>query len=98
MTGNTAIAPTASFRSTTDFDSAFVLLGWEQDEWRLAARAEEFHTRSHNSFGASPATGEYGTVMTFAASWLPNDWMKLTGELIALQSKRGERMISSLSS
>ncbi len=96
ITGNTEIAPAPSFRSTTDFDSAFALLGWQRDEWRIAGRAELFHTRAYNSFGASPATSENGYALTAAASWLPNDWLKLTGELLAISSKRGERAIQGL--
>ncbi len=94
--GNTEIAPSARFSATTDFDSAFALLGWEQDEWRVAVRAEEFHTRTYNTFGLSAATSEIGSAVTAAVSWLPNDWLKLTGELVAITSRRGERTLSGL--
>lgn len=96
VTGNTEIAPSPTFRSTTDFDSAFALLGWQDGEWRIAGRAEYFHTRSHNSFGASPATSENGYAFTAVVSWLPNDWLKLTGELLSVSSTRGERSIEGL--
>ena len=72
-------------------------MGWERDEWRAAVRAEEFHTRTHNSLWLSPATSELGSAFIAAVSWLPNDWLKLTGELVALTSERGERALSGLS-
>jgi len=97
VTGNTVIAPSSSFRANTDFDSAYLLLGWERGDWRLALRGEEFHTRTHNTRGASSGTSEFGTAGTASASWLPNDWMKLTGEVILIESTRGGRSIEGLS-
>lgn len=91
LTGSTTITPSPSFSSTTDFDSAFLLLGWERDVWRVAARGEVFHTKTRNTFGGAPAISENGYALTAAVSWLPRDWLKLTGELISLKSKRGER-------
>ncbi len=95
--GDTLVIPSAHFRSATDYDSAFVLLGWERDDWRLALRAEDFHTRSHSNSGPSPATSETGTALTASAGWLPVDWLKITGEVIQLSSRRQERTISALS-
>ena len=96
LTGSTEISPSPSFSSTTDYESAFALLGWERDEWRIAGRADLFDTRAHNTFGGSPATSENGYALTAAVSWLPNDWLKLTGELLSVTSKRSERAIVGL--
>ena len=96
VSGNTEIAPFPGFTSITGFDSAYALLGWQRGDWRIAGRAELLHTRTHNSFGASPATSENGSALTAAASWLPNDWLKLTGELLWVSSKRGERAIEGI--
>lgn len=95
MTGDTAIEPFNDFYSITDFDSAYLLLGWERDNWRLAARGDVFHTRNHTTFGAGPF-GENGRALTFAATWLPKDWLRLTGELLAVDSHRPERAITSV--
>ncbi len=97
LTGDTTITPSPGFSSTTDFSSAFALLGWESGEWRLAARGDIFRTRTHNTFGASPLTGEDGYALTASASWLPKDWLRLSGEVLSITSKRGERVIESLS-
>jgi hypothetical protein len=89
VSGSTTITPFPNFHSTTNFDSAFVLLGWERDEWRLAARAETFAT--------SGLLGEHGNALTAAASWLPKNWLRITAELIDLDSTRSERTLAGLS-
>src|SRR5206468_3117774 len=33
LTGDTAVVPFPGFTSSTDFDSAYLLLGWEKDNW-----------------------------------------------------------------
>jgi hypothetical protein len=93
LTGNTIIAPAPGFSSVTDYASAYALLGWERDDWRLAGRADTFRTQTHDTFGSSPAFSENGYALTAAATWLPNDWFRLTGEILALSSKRGERAV-----
>jgi len=95
LIGTTTITPAPVFSSTTDFSSAYALLGWERGQWRLAARADVFHTRTATTFGVSPF-GENGTALTAAASWLPKDWLRLTGEILTLDSKRTERLIAGL--
>ncbi|HEY3636776.1 MAG TPA: hypothetical protein VGK90_01395 [Rhizomicrobium sp.] len=34
--------------------------------------------------------------LTFSASWLPKDWLRLTGEVLYIDSKRNEREIEGL--
>jgi hypothetical protein len=97
LTGDTAIAPFPGFVSTTDFDSAFLLVGWERGDWRLAARGDVFHTKTHNTFGAFPLLGENGRALTGAVSWLPRDWVRLTGEVLWVDSTRKERIVTGLS-
>jgi hypothetical protein len=95
MTGSTAIEPFEGFYSTTDFDAGYALIGWERGQWRLAARGDLFHTRNYTSFGAGHF-GENGRALTFAASWFPEEWLRLTGEVLAIDSKRPERAIVGL--
>jgi len=92
MTGQTTITPFPGFRSTTDFNAAYALLGWERDEWRLAGRAEIFGTNQTNP-GTDLPFSEHGHAFTAAASWLPNDWLRLTGEILYVHSIRAERAI-----
>jgi hypothetical protein len=96
LTGDTTIAPFSGFTSTTDFQSAYLLAGWERDDWRLAFRGDWFRTDTHTTFGASPALSENGVALTGAVSWLPRDWVRLTGEVLWVDSKRDERAIAGL--
>ncbi|MBV9570482.1 MAG: hypothetical protein JO056_04490 [Alphaproteobacteria bacterium] len=93
LTGDTAIVPFAGFISTTDFDSAYLLAGWERGDWRFAVRGDWFQTKTRTTFGDSPALSENGHALTTAVSWLPHDWVRLTGELLWIESKRDERAI-----
>jgi hypothetical protein len=96
LTGDTEIAPAAGFTSTTDFDSAYLLLGWERDDWRVAVRGDWFRTKTHTTLGPSPALSENGDALTGAVSWLPRDWLRLTGEVLWIDSRRNERAIVGL--
>jgi hypothetical protein len=95
LMGDATIQPAPGLISTTDFDSAYALLGWERGRWRLAARAEIFHTGTHTTLGASPLS-ENGTALTAAATWSPLDWLRLTGEVVSLESRRDERALAGL--
>jgi hypothetical protein len=92
LTGTTAITPFPHFSSVTNFDSAYGLLGWERDEWRLAARADLFRTHT----GGNSFLSENGYALTFATSWLPRDWLRITGEVLYIDSTRDEREIEGL--
>jgi hypothetical protein len=88
VTGETIITPFVGFSSVTKFNSAYALLGWEQGDWRLAARAEVFDTIGF--------LGEHGNALTAAASWLPKDWLRITAEFISLDSTRSERALEGI--
>lgn len=92
LAGMTTIAPSPTFSSTTHFDSAYGLIGWEQDDWRLAARVDIF--RTHNPH--SSLLSENGQAVTFAASWLPRDWLRITGEVLYVDSTRDERLLDEI--
>jgi hypothetical protein len=92
LAGTTIITPAPGFSSVTDFDSAYGLVGWGQDDWRLAARADVFAT--HNA--GNSLFSENGHALTFAASWLPRDWLRITGEVLYIDSTRDEREVEGL--
>lgn len=96
LSGDTIIDPFAGFESVTDFDSAYLLIGWERDEWRIAVRGDWFRTHTDNTFGPSPELSENGKALTGAVSWLPRDWVRLTGEVLWINSRRDERIISGI--
>lgn len=90
LSGYTSIEPFADFEIETTFKSAYVLIGWETDEIRLAARADLFQTRTETPFGPSNMS-EDGHAVVFAATWLANDWIRLTGEFLSVSSRRAQR-------
>jgi hypothetical protein len=92
MTGETIIQPKPTFTSTTDFSAVYGLIGWEMNDWRFAARLDEF--RTHNNSGS--LLDEDGYALTGSASWLPKDWLRLSAELLYIDSKRDERSVVGL--
>jgi hypothetical protein len=90
LNGYTAVEPFAGFEIETDFRAAYALIGWERGEWRLAARADVFQTRTQTPSGPS-SQSEDGHAFTLAASWLPQDWLRLTGEFLSVDSTRAQR-------
>jgi hypothetical protein len=81
----------------TFFQSAFLLasydlggLGWE--DWRASLRGDVFQTR-HS--GITPSImDEDGDAATVSLSWQHFDWLRVTGEMIAMQSRRGEYVLA----
>lgn len=100
MTGETEVAPFAGLNRVVEFYSAFLLAGWEEGDWRVAARAELFGTDATNSmFGVETNNarfGEYGHAFTVAGSWLPENWLRLTAELLWIDSYRPMRALEGL--
>ncbi|MEJ2122984.1 MAG: hypothetical protein P8Z76_20285 [Alphaproteobacteria bacterium] len=92
MRGRTFFQPSPFFFSLTDFESAFVLLGlYVGNDWRIAGRAEVFSTDEVRP-GSSINLSEHGHAVTAAVNWLPNDWLRLTGEIVHLVSTRRQRL------
>jgi hypothetical protein len=79
MTGETAVAPTPATFNKADFDAAYGLIGWQQGAWRLAARYDWF---KGGDARVDPYYKEYGNAYTFAANWEPEDWLRLSAEVL----------------
>jgi len=92
VAGTTIITPLPHFSSVTNFDSAYGLFGWERGEWRLATRADVFRTHT----GGDSFLSENGYALTAAATWLPKDWLRITAELLYIDSTRDERDVEGL--
>ncbi len=91
MRGSTFFQPSETFWSDTWFESAFLLAGWNINEsWRLAGRAEIFSTNETRTGSGTPLS-EHGHAFTAAINYLPNDWLRLTGEYIRVESTRRQR-------
>lgn len=90
MDGDTTIAPVAGLSFTTRYRAAFALAGWNRGAWRPALRLDHFSTGD-----ADPApgarSGEHGDALTAALNWRPRDWLRLTGEMLRIDSSRVAR-------
>jgi hypothetical protein len=95
MIGRTVITPDPAPASTTDFHAAYALLGWEQDEWRVAFRLDQFGTRER-PLGAGLDLSEHGWSPLTALTWKPLYWLRLTGEALVVESWRVERLSEGL--
>jgi hypothetical protein len=91
MIGSTVIAP--RFVSTTDFYAWYVLAGWERENWRYALRFDQFGTS-----GVEPGRGfrnsEHGIALTAAITWSPAKRLRLTAEVLEVDSWRAQRLQS----
>jgi hypothetical protein len=96
MAGETEVAPFPGYDRVVEFYSGYVLVGREFGDWRLAARAELFGSDAtvgyiedgEWEFENEPDYGEYGHAFTFAATWTPQEWLRLTGEVLSIDSYR----------
>jgi hypothetical protein len=91
MRGTTEIAPSPTFSTNTDFHAAYVLLGWDRGAWRPALRLDRFVT-DQVPITINDRTRERGHAITAALNWRPRDWLRLTGELLRVDSTRSNRV------
>jgi hypothetical protein len=94
MSGTTTIDASEAY--DTDFQAAYLLLGYRLGQWRLAARADFFATQSQND-DPGDRLSEHGAAQTVAVSWLPSDYVKLTLEGLRVDSWRTQRLSYGLS-
>jgi len=94
MSGTTTIAPDADESYDTDFQAAYLLLGYRLGDWRIAARADFFATEAQNY---DSRLSEHGTSQTVALSWVPEEHVKLTLEGLRVDSWRTQRLSYGLS-
>ncbi|MDB5409424.1 MAG: hypothetical protein JWL84_4336 [Rhodospirillales bacterium] len=95
MAGETEIARTPAFRALTKFQSAYVLAGRYFGDWSLAARVDTFATQEDNPPNAIDLS-EHGHAATVALSWRPRRWLRLTSEILRLDSYRAQRLQAGL--
>ncbi|TWB45186.1 hypothetical protein [Nitrospirillum pindoramense] len=92
MRGVTIIAPTPDSRSTTQFESAYVLLGYDWRDFRFGFRVDAFGTAERG-----PADrvnfSEHGKAEVLSAAWRATRYLTLTGELMNIDSNRPLRTV-----
>lgn len=92
MTGSTVIQPNPAMRITTDYWAAYGLVGYELEDWWFAARLDLFQTRTKRPPPTSPLS-EDGHAVTLAVNTQPEEWLRLSSELMMIDSKRPERAL-----
>jgi hypothetical protein len=96
MSGSTDIVPSPTFSTSTDFQAAYLLLGWNAGAWRTAVRVDTFATNQLPR-SLSDRFREHGSAATFALNWRPLEWLRLTGEVVWVHSWRNQRIDEGLS-
>jgi hypothetical protein len=91
MFGDTDIQPFGNFHATTDFQAVYLLAGYYFDDFRVAGRVDLFATQLRNSRRMG-GPGENGRAFTLSGSWTPVRWLRLSTELLQVDSYRGSRM------
>ncbi len=93
LSGSTIIRPSPSSVTQSDFRSAYVLVGWDLDDWWLAARTDIFQTRTHSASPVPSLLSEDGYAFDVTVSWLPRNWLRLSAEYLLVDDTRAQRRI-----
>jgi hypothetical protein len=87
MRGSTIVAG-PGFVAGTKFQSAFGLASYDLDDWRFSLREDLFATRRAGA--VNNIWSEDGDATTGAVSWSGQNGLRITAELIRMNSSRGE--------
>ena len=91
MSGTTTVNPEGDENYDTDFQSAYLLLGYRFGDWRIAARGDFFATEAQNHDPGSRLS-EHGTSQTVALTWNADEYVKVTLEGLRIDSWRTQRL------
>ncbi|SFN29265.1 hypothetical protein [Dokdonella immobilis] len=91
MTGSTLFTPSPSYTGETRFHAGYVLAGWARGEWRPALRLDLFSLRQIPP--SEVPLSEHGNAITAALSWRPRPWLRVTGEVVRMESWRRQRIL-----
>jgi len=85
MDGDTTVESSEDLYQRTHYRAAFVLVGWNRGAWRPALRIDHFSTRKPSD-DSGMHQGESGNAVTAALNWRPRDYLRLTAELLHIDS------------
>ena len=94
MTGETEVNPSPDYDRRVEFQAVYVLAGLDFEQWRLATRFDVFGTDAIETISGAPSKSdlsEHGYAVTFSATWLPETWLRLSGEALLAHSYRRQR-------
>jgi phosphate-selective porin len=92
MDGSTAFEPRAGLLLDTRFHAGSLLAAWDRGRWRPALRLDLFSLRQLPDTLADPLD-EHGNAMTLALNWRPREFLRVTGELLRVDSRRDQRRL-----
>jgi hypothetical protein len=91
MAGETVIEPEPDFTGRYQFSAGYLLAGRAEGEWRPALRVDFFSLSMKPTSDLPPS--EHGNALTAALNWRPQPWLRLTGEVLRVNSWRQQRRI-----
>ena len=94
MTGTTVFTPSPFYTGETEFHAGYVLAGWTRGAWRPALRLDLFSLRQIPP--SEIPLSEHGSALTAALTWHPRPWLRLTGEVIRMESWRRQRSLDGI--
>jgi hypothetical protein len=90
MHGYTIFEPVPGvLRLNTEFNAGYLMLAREYGAWQPALRVDLFQTRQRPD--PSSALSEHGNAVTLALNWRPQERLRITGEVLRLDSSRNQR-------
>jgi hypothetical protein len=94
MSGKTRIAPEMDV-SDTGFNAGYLLAALDAGKWQPVARVDLFNA-SHRFNGGRGMLGEHGRAITLALNWRPTERVRVTAELLRIDSQRDQRRLAGL--
>jgi hypothetical protein len=93
MAGGTAFEPVPGLLLDTRFHAGYLLAGWERGAWQPVVRVDVFGARQLPDWLADPMD-EHGHALTLALNWRPHPRLRVTGELVHVDSVRDQRRLA----
>lgn len=95
MDGSTAFEPVQNLYLDTKLHAGYLLVGCDRGNWRPALRFDMFSLRQLPDSRPAPLS-EHGHAWTAALNWRPRPWLRVTGELLRIESSRNQRRLEGL--
>ncbi|MGO4221262.1 hypothetical protein AB4Y64_05340 [Lysobacter sp. TAF61] len=74
----------------TEFNAGYLMLAREYGTWQPAVRMDMFQTRQRPGEPSSPLS-EHGNAFTLAMNWRPDERLRVTAEVLRVDSSRNQR-------
>jgi hypothetical protein len=89
MHGYTIFEPVPGMVLNTEFNAGYLMLAREYGQWQPALRVDLFQSRQRPD--PSMMLSEHGNAVTFALNWRPQERLRITGEVLQVDSSRNQR-------